>query len=79
MAISITHAFVSGKADPPDASLIKPSNWNAGHVLTLGTGKLVGRTTAATGAAEEIAVAGALTFTAQTLSLPTNAVGKKPW
>ena len=75
MAISITHAFVSGKADPPDASLIKPSNWNAGHVLTMGTGKLVGRTTAASGAAEEIAVSGALTFTAQTLSLPVNAIG----
>lgn len=74
MAIAITHAFVSGKADPPDTSLIKPSNWNANHTLTMGTGKLVGRTTAASGAAEEISVGGALTFTAQTLSLPNNAV-----
>jgi len=74
MAIAITHAFVSGKADPPDASLIKPSNWNANHTLTMGTGKLVGRTTAASGAAEEISVGGALTFTAQTLSLPNNAI-----
>lgn len=74
MAISITHAFVSGKADPPDTSLIKPSNWNAPHTLSMGTGKLVGRTTAATGAAEEIAVSGALTFSAQTLSLPTDAI-----
>ncbi len=75
MAISITHAFVSGKADPPDASLIKPSNWNAPHTLSMGTGKLVGRTTASTGAAEEISVAGALTFSALTLSLPVNAIG----
>lgn len=74
MAIAITHAFVSGKADPPDASLIKPSNWNANHTLTMGTGKLVGRTTAASGAAEEISVGGALTFTAQTLSLPAGAI-----
>ena len=74
MAISITHAFVSGKADPPDASLVKPSDWNASHVLSMGTGKLVGRTTASSGAAEEITVSGALTFSAQTLSLPTGAI-----
>lgn len=74
MAIAIAHAFVSGKADPPDASLVKPSDWNANHVLTMGSGKLVGRTTASSGAAEEIAVSGALTFAAQTLSLPAGAI-----
>lgn len=28
----ITHVFVSGKADGTDATLVRPSNWNAGHV-----------------------------------------------
>lgn len=30
----ITHAFVSAIADGGDASLVQPSNWNAGHTLT---------------------------------------------
>lgn len=34
MAASVTHAFVSAKADGADASLVRPSNWNAGHVVT---------------------------------------------
>lgn len=33
MTPSITHTFVSAKADPADATLIKPSNWNAVHTL----------------------------------------------
>ena len=28
---NIKHAFVSGKADGGDASLVRPSNWNAAH------------------------------------------------
>ncbi len=60
MAISLKHAFNSGKSDGVDATLVQPSNWNAEHTLQLATGKLVGRTTASTGAAEEIAVSGDL-------------------
>jgi hypothetical protein len=29
--MAITHAFVSGKADGGDSSLVQPSNWNAAH------------------------------------------------
>ena len=63
MAVSLTHPFVSGIADGGDATLVRPSNWNAEHTLTLATDKLLGRVTAGTGAAEEV------TFTdfAQTL------------
>lgn len=32
----ITHAFVSPKADSPDSTLIRPSNWNDGHTLSGG-------------------------------------------
>jgi hypothetical protein len=28
----ITHVFVNGKAEPGDATLIRPSNWNADHL-----------------------------------------------
>lgn len=34
MALTIKHAFVSGKADGSDTSLIRPSNWNADHQIT---------------------------------------------
>ena len=30
--MGITHAFVSGKADGGDATLVRPTNWNADHV-----------------------------------------------
>lgn len=33
MAVSLKHKFTSGKADPSDATLIKPSNWNDEHDL----------------------------------------------
>jgi len=32
--MEITHTFVSAKADGPDSSLIRPSNWNAQHAVT---------------------------------------------
>lgn len=34
MALSVTHPFVSGKSDGADATLVQPSNWNAGHSLS---------------------------------------------
>jgi len=38
MAVTVTHPFVSGVADGGDATLVQPSNWNAGHTVTgLGT------------------------------------------
>jgi hypothetical protein len=71
MAISLKHAFNSGKTDGVDATLVQPSNWNAEHTLQLATGKLVGRTTASTGAAEEIAVSGDLLLSSGTLGVNT--------
>jgi len=76
MAVSLLHNFVSGKLDGTDATLVQPSNWNAQHTLQLGTAKLLGRTTAGTGAAEEIAVAGALTLTGGTLTGTGATTGK---
>jgi hypothetical protein len=32
--MAITHPFVSGIADGADASLVRPSNWNAAHAGT---------------------------------------------
>lgn len=69
MAISLKHAFTSGKVDGPDSTLIQPSNWNAEHVITMATARLLGRTTAATGAVEEISVGTGLTLSAGSLSV----------
>lgn len=54
MTISLKHAFTSAKADGADATLIRPSNWNEEHALTLAQDKIVGRSSSGTGAAEEI-------------------------
>ncbi len=57
MAISLTHAFSSGKSDGGDATLVQPSNWNANHTITMATARVLGRTTAGGGAVEELTAA----------------------
>lgn len=56
MAIQITHPFVSMKGDGGDATLVRPSNWNAAHNTSMATGKLIGRLTAGAGEFEEITI-----------------------
>jgi len=56
MAIEIKHAFTSLKGDGGDATLVRPSNWNAAHSTSMATGRLLGRTTAGVGAFEEIPI-----------------------
>lgn len=56
MAIQIKHPFVSLKGDGGDATLVRPSNWNALHTTSMATNNLVGRLTAGTGSFEEIPV-----------------------
>lgn len=53
MAISLKHAFASAKGDPADATLVRPSNWNAEHVITFAANILFGKGVGA-GTAEEI-------------------------
>ena len=54
MAVSLKHLFESEKSDGPDGTRVQPSNWNEEHVLTQATNRLLGRSTAGTGATEEI-------------------------
>lgn len=35
--MAITHAFVSAKDDPADATLVGKSKWNASHTIAAGT------------------------------------------
>lgn len=74
MAIAITHTFVSGIADGGNVALVQPSNWNAALTTSMATGKLLGRTTAAAGAFEEITPSADLTFSAGALGIAVPAM-----
>jgi len=76
MAVSLKHKFASAKSDGGDATLVRPSNWNDEHDLLIDASKIVGRTTAGTGSAEEISVSSDLTLTAGTLGVATSLSGK---
>jgi hypothetical protein len=54
MTLEVKHPFVSGKSDGVDSSLVQPSNWNAGHTITLAAGKIIGRDSSGAGAAQEL-------------------------
>jgi len=56
MTISVKHAFTSLKGDGGDATLVRPSNWNAEHTKTMAGGNIIGRLTAGNGAWEEIPI-----------------------
>jgi len=74
VAVSLKHNFQSLKEDGVDATLVQASAWNEEHVLQLGTSKLLGRTTAGTGVAEEIAVSSDLLLSSGTLGINTSVV-----
>jgi phage-related tail fiber protein len=69
MAVSLKHQFTSPKVDGPDATLVQPSNWNAEHVLTQATNRLLGRTAAGTGPTDEISVGNNLVLASGELRL----------
>ena len=54
MAVEITHAFTSAKADGTDATLVQPSNWNEAHDFTMATSRILGRVTGGAGSVEEL-------------------------
>jgi hypothetical protein len=43
--MSVKHKFTCGASDPSDSTLIKPSNWNDTHTVTLLTSSLSANTT----------------------------------
>lgn len=58
----------SGATFYTDDKLVQASDWNAEHALTLATNRLLGRTSAGTGAAEEISVGSSLVLSGGSLS-----------
>lgn len=70
MTISIKHATQAVGADAGNGE-IRKAQWNESHTLQLDTDRLVGRTTAGTGAAEEISIDTSLSLTGGILSFST--------
>lgn len=55
MAVTITHAMQSAKADGPDTDLVQPSDWNANHVVAGAAEVLSANTTKTIGAGGDFA------------------------
>lgn len=75
MAVSLKHNFNCAKADGVDATAVKPSDWNAEHVLTASAGKVLGTPTGSTTVSElpiEVDPAGA------SVKLPSGATASRP-
>lgn len=72
-APAITHPFVSLIADGADATLVRPSNWNAAHSLAnfSGVSKLLGSGSAAS-TPDEITLGSGLSMSGTTLSAGAN-------
>lgn len=68
MPVSLKHSFTSAKADGTDTSIVRPSDWNAEHVLTCATSRILGRTSAGAGTVEELTVGTGLTLASGSLS-----------
>lgn len=56
MTIDIKHQFHSDKGDGPDTTLVKPSDWNAGHTIELTGPSFLGRSDDSHGPADEIPI-----------------------
>jgi hypothetical protein len=67
MAIEVKHATQATGTDAGNGEIAK-AQWNEGHTLNLATGKLVGRSTAGAGAAEEISIGNGLALSAGVLT-----------
>lgn len=70
MAVSLKHTTQAVGTDAGNGE-IRKAQWNEEHTLSLATGKLLGRTTAATGAVEEITPSTGLTLSAGSLAVST--------
>jgi hypothetical protein len=67
MAISLKHTTQAAGTDAGNGE-IRKAQWNEEHALTMATGKLLGRSTASPGAAEEITPGSGLTLANGVLS-----------
>ena len=68
MAISLKHSTLSTAGPYTPTGELGPTEWNDEHAITMATARLLGRTSASTGAVEELTVGGGLTLAGGALS-----------
>lgn len=73
MALVIRHDFISAKSDGPDSTMVRPSNWNASHRITLTGNRLIGRPFGPDGDATEISISSNLTLVGGVLDISATA------
>lgn len=67
MAIQVIHTTQATGTDAGNGE-IRKAQWNEAHTFSMDSGKLLGRSTAGTGTAEEITIGSGLLLTSGTLS-----------
>jgi hypothetical protein len=67
MTIEVKHTTQAAGTDAGNGE-IRKAQWNESHTINMATAKLLGRSTAGTGAAEEISIGSGLSLTSGTLS-----------
>jgi hypothetical protein len=67
MAIQVIHTTVAVGTDAGNGE-IRKAQWNEDHTISMATARLLGRSTAGTGAAEEISIGSGLSLSSGTLS-----------
>ena len=72
MAIEVKHATQAAGTDAGNGEIAK-TQWNEAHAINMATARVLGRSTAGAGAAEEIAIGGGLTLSAGTLAAEVTA------
>ena len=75
MAIEVKHATQATGTDAGNGEIAK-AEWNEAHAISMDTGKLLGRSTAGAGAAEEIAIGSGLSLAAGALDVAASLSGK---
>lgn len=68
MAVTVKHKFQSGKSDGGDASLVRPSNWNDDHNITMDGERLLGRSSAGNGTAQELSLGNGIQFSGASIT-----------
>lgn len=74
MAVSVKHKFTSAKADGPDSTQIRPSNWNDTHDIELAGPALLGKPDAGSGPAVEVSAGGGLAFSGSSIRVAAGGI-----
>lgn len=69
MTISLKHSFASSKSDGTDSTLVRASNWNNEHTLTMATSRVMGRLSSGVGVVEELTSAQMRSFLQQSVTV----------